>query len=136
MFFECLKNVFVPVTFIIPQKMYIWSCGPPFHTYYSSISICSLSVIVCCTCGRCPEHLRLTHCMSGSSPAANQVHRPSMDANWTSTRQGKHKFRTKCMPAHSYRTSSRAFSGGARSKFCATFSGLNGPCLTRSAFAE
>ena len=43
----------------------------------------SLSVLVRWTCGQCPEHLRLTRCMSGSGPAAIQVHRTSTDANWT-----------------------------------------------------
>ena len=55
----------------------------------------SLSVIVRWTCSQCPEHLRLTRCMPGSSPAANQVHRTSMDVNWTSTRQGMQEFQTK-----------------------------------------
>ena len=66
--------------------------GPPFHTSYSSVSMRSLSVIVHLTYGQCPEHLRLTRCMSGSGPAVNRSHWTSKDANWTSTRQGTHEF--------------------------------------------
>ena len=66
----------------------------------------SLSVIIRWTYGQCPEHLRLTRCMSGSGPAVNQVHRTSTDANWASTRKGTPQFRTKRKPAHGYCTSS------------------------------
>ena len=91
--------------FIIPQKMYVISLVP-WTTRYLSVSMHSVSVIACWTCGQCPEHLQLTCCMSGNSLAGNKVHRTSTDANWKSTRQRTHKFRTKRMPAHSYHTSS------------------------------
>ena len=84
----------------------VWSSEPPFHTCYSSVSMCTLSVIVRWTWGQCPEHFQLTRCISGSSPVANQVHWISTDANWSITRQGTHEFWTKRMPAHNYHTSS------------------------------
>ena len=100
----------------------------------------SLSVIVRWTYGQCPEHLRLTRCMSGSGVAAVRVHRTSMDANWTSTRQGTHEIRIKTHASAWLPYILRApFSGGVRCKFwaCTKLSaGLNGPCLIRSAFAE
>ena len=114
-FFERLKNVFVPErvrqgshVLLFPRRCTssVWSHGPPFHTRYSPVSMRSLTVIVPWTQGQCPEHLWLTCCMSGSSLAVNQVQRTSTDANWTSTRQGMHKFQTKRMPGHSYCTSS------------------------------
>ena len=112
----------------------VWTHGPPFHTRFLAVSMRSLSVIIHWTCGQCLEH-RLTCCTSGRRPAMNQVHWSSTDTNWTSIRQGPHKFWTKRMPAHSYRTSS----GRLCSKFCACINlsaGLNGPCMTRSTFAE
>ena len=81
------------------------SHGPPLPIHYSLVSMRSLSVIVCWTCSQCPELFQLTRFMSGSSLATNQVHWTSTDANWTSTRQGTHKFWTKRMPAHNYLTS-------------------------------
>ena len=85
-------------------KSSVWSRGPPFHTRYLLVSMRSLLVIICWTCGQCPEHLRLTCYMSGSGLATNQVRQTPTDANRTSTRQETHEFRTKRMPAHGYRT--------------------------------
>ena len=112
---ERLKNVFVPEkvrqgshVLLSPRRRTssVWCHGPPFHTHYLSVSMCSLSVIIRRTWNQCPEHLWLTRCMSGSSLVTNQVLQTSTDANWTRTRQGMHEFQTKRMPDHSYCTSS------------------------------
>ena len=124
--------------FISPQKMNVISLVP--WTYVShplpSVSMRSLSVIVRWTCGQCPEHLRFSRCMSGSSLAANQVHRTETDAKWTSTRQGTHEFLTQSIPPHSYRTSSGCLFPVESIPCTKLSAGLNGRRLTRSAFAE
>ena len=82
---------------VLILKSSVLSCGPSLLIRYSSVSMRSLSIIVRCTCGQCPAHLRFTRCMSGRSPVACQVYRSKTGCERTSTGQGTLECRPKRM---------------------------------------